>query len=350
MVIKNEHSTMSNPITLKKLANLSNFSISTVSKALADSPEISSKTKEKVKKLAKLYNYTPNLLAKNLKERKTRTIGVIIPNILAHFFAKVLVGIEKEAVKHGYNIITCISDESYEKEVKSIQMLASGSVDGFIISVSKGTYLNKNYEHLTAAIAKNLPVLLFDRITDKVTCDKVVINDFESSYNATKKMIDSGCKNVIFVSPINNTSVGVERVRGYHKALEDCQIPTISAEILIIEDYKKFSNSFNTYIENNKIDGVLAADELSAIYTMNLVIGKGLKVPEDVSIIGFTDGILSENSNPPLTTIDQHGIELGEVATKKLIERLQKEDYTKDYETITVNTTLIKRGSSAINL
>ncbi len=340
---------MSNQITLKKLANLSNFSVSTVSKALADSSEISTKTKEKVKKLAELYNYTPNLLAKSLKERKTRTIGVIIPNILAHFFAKVLVGIEKEAVKHGYNIITCISDESYDKEVKSIQMLASGSVDGFIISISKETYIKENYRHLTTAISKNLPVLLFDRITDKVMCDKVIINDFESSYNATKSLIQSGCQNVIFISPINNTSVGIERARGYNEALKDQKVPEAASEILIIEDYKKFAHNFNHYIENNNIDGILAADELSAIYTMNLVIGKGLKVPEDISIIGFTDGILSENSNPPLTTIDQHGIELGKIATKTLIKRLQKDDITKDYETVTLKTTLIKRASSNIS-
>ncbi len=342
---------MSNPITLKKLAHLSNFSISTVSKALADNPEISKETKEKVKKLAKLYNYTPNLVARSLKERKTRTIGVIIPNVLAHFFAKVLVGIEKEAVELGYNIITCISDESYDKEAKSIQMLGSGSVDGFIISISKGTYQKNDYQHLSSTIEKNIPVVMFDRVTEHVECDKVVINDFESSYDATKKLILSGCKNVIFVSPINNTNVGVERVKGYNKALEDYSSPKALSEILIIEDYKEFAQYFNDYLDKKTVDGIVAADELSAIYTMNLVIGRGLKVPEDISVIGFTDGILSENSNPPLTTVDQHGIELGEIATRKLIQRLEQNsnEDEKEYTTTTLKTTLIKRGSARLD-
>ncbi len=340
---------MSDPITLKKLAHLSNFSISTVSKALADNPEISKGTREKVKKLAELYNYTPNLVARSLKQRRTKTIGVIIPNILAHFFAKVLVGIEKKAVALGYNIITCISDESYDKEVKSIQMLASGSVDGFIISISKETYIKEDYQHLIATINKNLPVVLFDRVTENVLCDKVIINDFESSYDATKKLITSGCKNVIFVSPINHTSVGIERVNGYNKALKDHATSNATSQILIIEEYKEFAQYFNTYLEDHTIDGIVAADELSAIYTMNLIIGKGLRVPEDVSVIGFTDGILSENSNPPLTTVDQHGIELGEIATKKLINRLEQDNSIQnEYTTTTIKTTLIKRGSARI--
>ncbi len=120
---------------------------------------------------------------------------MIIPNILAHFFAKVLSGIEKEATEKGYNIITCISDESFEKEVKSIEMLANGSVDGFIVSISKETFVKENYKHLRSVIGKGLPILMFDRVTDKVYCDKVVINDLQSSYIATERLIKSGCKN-----------------------------------------------------------------------------------------------------------------------------------------------------------
>ncbi|WP_299254301.1 LacI family DNA-binding transcriptional regulator [uncultured Aquimarina sp.] len=333
-------------MTLKKLSGLSNFSISTVSKALADNPEISVKTRNKIKGLAKLYNYSPNLTAKNLKERKTRTIGVIIPNILAHFFAKVLAGIEKEATEQGYHIITCISDESYEKEVKSIEMLANGSVDGFIISISKETFVKENYQHLQSVINKGLPVLMFDRVTNRIDCDKVVINDFESSYNATKKLMRSGCKNIVFVSPIHNTSVGLERVRGYKEAIEEELIYKGKQETLIIEDYKRFSKDFLEFIKHNKVDGVMAADELSGIYTMNLIIGAGFKVPEDIAVIGFTDGILAENSNPPLTTVDQHGTNLGSIAIKKIVNRLNNATETKEYKTTVVETTLIERGST----
>ncbi len=334
-------------MTLKKLAELSNFSISTVSKALADNPEISNKTKNKIKKLAKLYNYRPNIIAKNLKSRTTRTIGVIIPNILAHFFAKVLAGIEKEATQHGYNIITCISDESYEKEVKSMEMLANGSVDGFIISISKETFIKENYQHLQDVIDKGLPIVMFDRVTDEVSCDKVIINDFESSFGATNRLIEAGCKNIIFVSPIHNTSVGLKRVEGYKKAINDNFNKVSEREILIIEDYKQFAKILPEFLKKNKVDGVIAADELSAIYTMNLIIGLGLKVPNDISVIGFTDGILAENSNPPLTTVDQHGTNLGCMATKKILDRLNSETEIKKYNTTTViKTSLIVRGSS----
>lgn len=339
---------MSNQMmTLKKLAELSNFSVSTVSKALADNPEISIKTKNKIKKLAEFYNYKPNITAKNLKERKTRAIGVIIPNILAHFFAKVLSGIEKEAREKGYNIITCISDESFEKEVKSIEMLANGSVDGFIISISKETFVKENYKHLQGAIDKGLPISMFDRVIDRVYCDKVVINDFQSSYTATEKLIKSGCKNVIFVTPIHHTSVGLDRVSGYEKALKDILKRKGKPKVLVIEDYQKFTDSFTAFLKDNKVDGVVAADELSGIYTMNLLIGAGHRVPEDVSVIGFTDGILAGNSNPPLTTVDQRAVELGKVAANNIISRLednQKEAIT--YETTVLETYLIERGST----
>lgn len=335
-------------MTLKKLAKLSNFSVSTVSKALADNPEISKKTKNKIKRLAKLYNYRPNITAKNLKEQKTRTIGIIIPNILAHFFAKVLVGIEKEATGQGYNIITCISEESYEKEVKSIEMLTNGRVDGFIISISKGTFVQKKFDHIQNIIDKGLPVLMFDRVTNNINCDKVIINDFESSYGATSKLLKSGSKNIVFVTPIHNTSVGVERVDGYKKAIKHSLGSDKKSTVFIIEDYAVFSKEFLLYLKEGKIDAVLAADELSAIYTMNLIIGEGLKVPKDISVIGFTDGILSGNSNPPLTTIDQKATELGVIAFQKLLNRLQNKNEQEiiKHKTTVVNTNLIQRGST----
>ncbi len=330
-------------MTLKKLAELSNFSVSTVSKALTDNPEISKPTKNKIKKLAELYNYIPNITAKNLKEQKTRNIGVIIPNILAHFFAKVLVGIEKEASKQGYHIITCISDESYDKEVKSIEMLANGSVDGLIISISKGTFIKKNYKHIQSIIDRGLPVIQFDRVIDEIITDKIVVDDFKSSYNATTTLIDSGCKNVAFVTPIHNTSVGTRRLQGFQKAINKAS-NIESSKVFVIDDYKIFAKDFQGYLLSDTIDGVLASDELSAICTMNLIIGLGLKVPEDISVIGFTDGILSENSNPPLTTVNQHGQELGLLAVKQLVNRINQN--SEEYKTTIMNTSLIKRKST----
>lgn len=333
-------------MTLKKLGAIANFSVSTVSKALKDDPEISKETKIKIKKLAELYNYIPNMTAKNLKARKTRIIGVIVPNILAYFFAKVLVGIEKEATNQGYQIITCISDESYEKEVKCMETLANGTVDGILMSVSKKTFAKKDYKHIQNVIKRGIPVVQFDRIINEIQGDKIVIDDYMTSYNATKKLINSGCRNNVFVSPIHSTDVGLKRLQGFKSAIKD-EIGHNTPKIFHFEDYTKFREDFRIFLKNNNIDGVLASDELSAIYTMNLIKSCGYSVPSDISVIGFTDGILAENSDPPLTTIDQKGVSLGLTAAKKLIDQLnKKDDESITYHTTTLNSCMIHRGST----
>lgn len=340
---------MEKKITLKELAIILDVSVSTVSKALNDSHEISKETKTKIQEIAAQYNYTPNLLARSLKTNKTKTIGVIIPNILAHFFAKVLLGIEHAVSAKGYNIITCMSDESYEKEMKSMQMLGCGMVDGFIVSIARETQIKKSYEHFDDAINQGLAVLLFDRVSEEIDCDKVVINDFESAYNATNHLIATGCKNILFVSPIARTSVGIERANGYKDALKNNSNHTQEGHFIEIDDYKEFAVKLIAALRERKIDAILAADELSGIYAMNTVISQGYSVPEDISVIGFTDGILSENSNPPLTTMSQHGIELGAAAAEKIMARLNPKNNTR-FNTTVIKTSLIERGSTrAIN-
>jgi LacI family transcriptional regulator len=336
---------MTKKITLKELALISKFSVSTISKALSDNREISDETKKKIKALAKEYNYRPNINARNLKSQKTKTIGVIIPNILAHYFAKVLLGIEQEVSKKGYSIITCISDESYEKETKSIELFNSGCVDGFLISLSKETQINSYYDEINDAIDQGLPVVMFDRTSDKVNCDKVIINDFESAYEATQLLIKSNRKKIIFVSPIAGTNVGSEREKGYKKAISDSFNGKIKPEILNFTDYSEFSETLNRYLDHPHIDGIVASDELSAIYAMNLAISKGYKVPENLSVIGFTDGILSNNSNPPLSIVDQHEIELGKIAAATLIQRIESNETTAP-QTIILPTELILRKST----
>ncbi|AIZ40136.1 LacI family DNA-binding transcriptional regulator [Cellulophaga baltica] len=336
---------MSKKITLKELALISEFSVSTISKALSDNREISTKTKKKIKALAKQYNYRPNATARSLKSQKTKTIGVIIPNILAHYFAKVLLGIEKEVSKKGYSIITCISDESYEKETKSIELFNSGCVDGFLISLSKETQSNNFYEEINDAIEQGLPVVMFDRTSDKVHCDKVTINDFESAYNATQILIDSNHKKILFVSPISGTNVGNEREKGYRQAIAESFKGAIAPEVLNFTDYPEFTTTLNQYLETNIIDGIVAADELSAIYAMNLAISKGYKVPENLAVIGFTDGILSNNSNPPLSVVDQHETELGKIAAATLIQRIESNETTAP-QTIVLPSELILRKST----
>lgn len=333
--------------TLKQIAKELGVSVSTVSKALNDSPEISEQTKVKIKEYAKLKNYKPNVIGLNLKNRKTKTIGVIIPNILNSFFAKVFSGIEKVADKKGYNVITCISNESLEKEVHTLEMLSNGTIDGFILSVSEEAQKLQDYNHFSAIISDGTPIVMFDRIADEVDCDKVVVDDFDSALNSTQHLINLGCKNIALISSVDNLSVGKLRADGYLKALKDNNIP-VNEKIILRTDSEDDMKAKIDAIFDNKIDAIFALDENDSVAALRVSLKKGFKVPEDISIIGFADGILaSRRLSPSLTTVSQHGIEIGEVAAKKLIERLEEpEGETSDYETIVIKTKLKEREST----
>lgn len=333
--------------TLKQIAKELGVSVSTVSKALNDSPEISEQTKVKIKEYAKLKNYKPNVIGLNLKNRKTKTIGVIIPNILNSFFAKVFSGIEKVADKKGYNVITCISNESLEKEIHTLEMLSNGTIDGFILSVSEEAQKLQDYSHFSAIINDGTPIVMFDRIADEVECDKVVVDDFDSALNSTQHLINLGCKNIALISSVDNLSVGKLRADGYLKALADNNI-AVNEKIILRTDSEEDMKSKIDAIFDNKIDAIFALDENDSVAALRVSLKKGYRVPEDISIIGFADGILaSRRLSPSLTTVSQHGIEIGEVAAKKLIERLEEsEDETSDYETIVIKTKLKEREST----
>ncbi|WP_337968482.1 LacI family DNA-binding transcriptional regulator [uncultured Flavobacterium sp.] len=333
--------------TLKQIAKELGVSVSTVSKALNDSPEISEQTKVKIKEYAKLKNYKPNVIGLNLKNRKTKTIGVIIPNILNSFFAKVFSGIEKVADKKGYNVITCISNESLEKEIHTLEMLSNGTIDGFILSVSEEAQKLQDYSHFSAIINDGTPIVMFDRIADEVECDKVVVDDFDSALNSTQHLIDLGCKNIALISSVDNLSVGKLRADGYLKALADNNIP-VNEKIILRTDSEDDMKAKIDVIFDNKIDAIFALDENDSVAALRVSLKKGYKVPEDISIIGFADGILaSRRLSPSLTTVSQHGIEIGEVAAKQLIKRLEEsEEETSDYETIVIKTKLKEREST----
>jgi len=333
--------------TLKQIAKELGVSVSTVSKALNDSPEISEQTKVKIKEYAKLKNYKPNVIGLNLKNRKTKTIGVIIPNILNSFFAKVFSGIEKVADKKGYNVITCISNESLEKEIHTLEMLSNGTIDGFILSVSEEAQKLQDYTHFSAIINDGTPIVMFDRIADEVECDKVVVDDFDSALNSTQHLINLGCKNIALISSVDNLSVGKLRADGYLKALADNNIP-VNEKIILRTDSEEDMKSKIDAIFDNKIDAIFALDENDSVAALRVSLKKGFRVPEDISIIGFADGILaSRRLSPSLTTVSQHGIEIGEVAAKQLIKRLEEsEEETSDYETIVIKTKLKEREST----
>jgi len=333
-------------VTLKQISKDLGISVSTVSKALSDSHEISDATKVRVQEYARLQNYKPNIMAKNLKNQRTNTIGVIIPNILNPFFAKVFSGIEKTANDKGYNVITYISNESLKKEKEAMDLLSHGTVDGFILSVAEETQTIKDFFHYNDTIKQGLPIVMFDRVVDEIACDKVVVDDFESSIHAVNHLLATGCKKIAMLSCIDNLSVGKLRVEGYKKALSDHQFVIDPELILVTDTQEEFDLQLPDFLKKNKPDALFAADEHSSTYGMKLMLKKGVVIPDQLSVIGFADGIWSRRLTPSLSTISQHAPEIGALAAEKLISRLESKDKTMPFETITINTELRQRDST----
>lgn len=333
-------------VTLKQLAKELNVSISTVSKALNNSEEIGEETIKRVKELADLYNYKPNKVALSLKQNRTNTIGVIIPDILNHFLSKVLYGIEREATKQGYNIITCISNESLNKEKDSLQLLANGSVDGFILCVSEETQIKNEVEHFKKTIKQGLPIVMFDRVAHDVMCDKVIVDDFDATYRATKSLLEENRKQIAFITNIDDLSVGKLRERGYTKAV--LENPDHKPLVLKIKKEDNSQDQIKAFMKTQKnIDAVIAADSASGVIAINAAINLGLEVPKDISVIGFSSQSVSNHSLPRLTTIRQHAKQIGANAAQMLIERLQSApNKPKDFKTKIVKTSLVKNGST----
>jgi LacI family transcriptional regulator len=337
---------MKSKATLKQIAKELGVSVSTVSKALNGSPEISEPTKQRVQEYAKLKNYKPNVIGLSLKNRKTKTIGVIIPNILNSFFAKVFSGIEKVADEKGYKVITCISNESSEKEINALEMLSNGTIDGFILSIAEESQKLQKFDHFTNIINEGTPIVMFDRIADEVNCDKVIVDDFESAVNATEYLIKTGCKKIALFSAIDNLSVGKLRAQGFYKALESKGLKVDESLVILANDNEEFNSRIGGFFKKHKPDGVFALDEHASVTAMKLGIQNGYKIPQDLQIIGFADGVWSRRMTPSMSTVSQHGPEIGEVATKLLIDKLESEEETFTFTTTTIKTELRQRDST----
>ncbi|MBR9914226.1 MAG: LacI family transcriptional regulator [Algicola sp.] len=349
---------MKRKITLKQIAKELDVSISTVSKALRNSVEISEDTRQKVQAFAKLYNYRPNNIALSLKNRKTKTIGIIIPEIVHYFFSTVIMGIELVANKRGYNVIVGLSNESFDKEVINMQMLANGSIDGFILSIAKETLQQQDYHHFMETINQGMPIVMFDRVVNEIPCDKVIVDDVEGAKKAVDKLIQTGCKNIAIITTKDYVSVGKLRTQGYLEALEDHKMHPKASLILKIED-KLLSDEHLDKLEleieqlfktNKHIDGIFAVNELYAVTAIKVARKMGLEIPKSLQVVSFTDGVLSKHSTPSLTTVSQHGQEIGERAADLLIDRLELEETDEEveeiYETVVIETNLIEREST----
>jgi LacI family transcriptional regulator len=333
-------------ITLKKIAAEFNVSIATVSKALNDSHDISVKTKEKIQEFAKVHHYKPNKIALSLLNKKTKTLGVIIPNIMNSFFTEVFVGIEEKASALGYSLISCISNESFEKEVNTVELLKSGTIDGFIISIAEETQINQDFTHLIDAVNQGVPIVLFDRVTDAIACDKVIVNDFEGARHATDHLIKTGCKKIAVVSVIDNLSVGKLRVEGYKKALTDNNFPVNEKIIVRLSKNEDLETAMKIVLADKTIDGLLCLEESSAIVSLDLIKAMNYKIPKEMAMICFTNGKLTQHVTPTITTISQHGKFIGETATTMLVNRLENKSEA-EFSTKIIKTSLIQRQSTS---
>ena len=340
---------MKRKVTLKQIAKELDVSISTVSKSLRNSPEIGEETRLKVQAFAKFYHYKPNNIALSLKNRKTKTIGIIIPEIVHHFFSTVINGIEHVANENGYSVIICLSDDSFDKEVLNMEMLANGSIDGFIMSLSKETQFKGDFHHITEVINQGMPVVMFDRVTNEILCDKVIIDDKAAAYEAVQSLIDKGKKKIALVTTVDYVSVGKLRTDGYIKALLDNDIPFDENLIIKIEDVDTCEITIGKLLEDSAIDAVFAVNELFAVIAVKTAHKIGLKVPNDLAVIAFTDGIISKYSTPTITTVSQSGKKMGTKAAKMLIKRLESEEEEEgeeNYRTEVISTHLIEREST----
>ena len=338
------------PVTLKQIAEQLNISITTVSKALKDYPDVSPKTKALVNELAKTLNYKPNAFAVNLRTKESKTIGLIIPVIVHHFFSNVSRGIISQAEKKGYLVIILQSNESYELEKKQLGLLMSQRVDGILISLANGT---ANFSHLNDVLAQEKPLVMFDKIAKIVKCSKVIIDDRKAAYLATQHLIDTGCKRIAHFRGALLPQNSIDRFLGYKKALLDNNMLYDPSLVYICEcgdmSFEEGKKNAQQLLKDHKdVDGIFINTDLVAIGALTEFNKQGVKVPEDISIVGFSNWFMSSVISPTLTTINQPGYEMGKTAFKQLYKEMKAIKKKKPivYKEIVLETALVKREST----
>jgi len=336
---------MKQKITIKAIAKELGVSNSTVSKALSDSHEISKETKDRIRAFAKYSNYKPNSLALQLRNQKTKVIGVIIPKIVHHFFSTVISGIENTATERGYNVMICFSNNSYKREVENLEVLTNGSVDGLLVSLSKETLENHESLHFQNLIENETPLVMFDRVDDRIQCDKVIVDDKGAGYKATKYLLETGCEKIGLITTPQHITVGALRRDGYERALKEKGISIERKLIAEVDEEKDLHQEILALFEQ-EMDAIFAVNEIYAAVAIRIAKEKGLRIPQDVSVIGFTDGLISEYSSPSITTIVQHGYTMGKQAAELLLDRIENKNNIKEPQTKVISSNLKVRESS----
>jgi DNA-binding LacI/PurR family transcriptional regulator len=331
------------PATIKDIARILNISTSTVSRALTGQTNISTKTKKEILELAERLDYEPNSIALSLKQRRTNIIGVIIPETENKFYAKAISGIQQIATKHGYNVMICQSHESYEIEKKNVQTLVSNRVDGLIIALSSET---KNYEHLEKIHQKGFPIVFFDRICEELATSNVVCDNYEGMIRATTHLIQVGCKRIAHIAGPQNLYDCRRRYEGYLEALKRENLK-IDKDLIIFSNFDKENvKNYTAQLLDLKQppDAILAINDSTAVEMMYIIKKRGLKVPEDIAIIGFNNDYVSSFVEPPLTSIEFHPFEVGKIAALILVKNLKREKFISEEKV--VKSQLIIRESS----
>lgn len=333
-------------VTIKDIARELKISASTVSRALKNHPDISDETKKAVNELAARLNYQPNAVALSLKQRRSSTIGVIIPEIVHYFFSSVISGIEDVAYDAGFNVIICQSNERYDREVANARTLLANRVDGILVSVSKET---KDFSHFHNLKDHNVPLVFYDRVVPGFQADQIIIDDFDAAYRATKHLIEGRYKKIFHFAAPQNLLIGQQRKDGYLKALNEAGIEVDSSRIIEADNFEKARIAVMNILESKApIDGIFAVNDLTAIGAMQTLQKRGVKIPDEVAVVGFSDGRLSGITDPTLTSVDQHGYEMGSMATELLLKRISSENKDYPFETKVLSANLIVRGSSVI--
>lgn len=330
-------------ITIKDIARQLGISKSTVSRALSGHSDINEETKKRVLELATRLEYQPNIIAVNLKQQRTNTIGVIIPETVNRFFAKAVGGIQHAANLAGFNVIICQSDESLVTEKKNLQALLASRVDGLLVSVSGET---DHFDHFETVINKGMPIVFFDRVIESFAVSQVISNNYDISKEATQHLIKQGCRRIAIIAGPQHLSNSRNRFRGYLDALKEADIP-LQERLILHSNFKLVRvGEFARYLATlkEKPDAVFAINDMAALEMMHIFKNMGLKIPDDIAIVGFNNEAICKYVDPPLSSIEHPADELGKMAAELLIGQITKGEATAMRHCI--NSRLVIRGSS----
>ncbi len=337
-------------LTIKDIAKVLGLSTSTVSRALRDSHEISGETKKLVIDYAEKNNYHANPIALSLKERRSRSIGVMVCEIANSYFSQAINGIESVAYKNGYNVVIAQSRESFEREMQNLQYLTSRSIDGLIISVSTET---SDFAYLKELHQKGMPIVFFDRVVNEIDTHKVIAENFKGGYDATTHLIKCGYRRIAAISNPALLSITKERLEGYKTALSENGIEVDEALIkycqhggLIFSEVEDVMNEL--FSLDLKPDAIFTTADKLTTNCLRILRKKNISVPNDIGLIGFSNTDLTELLSPPLSVIRQRAFDMGEMATDLLLKLIESKKKVTDYETKIVSTELLIRGSTKI--